>query len=262
MAQRPKTWIEWADFFSKSVIAVAALAVTIGTTILTQFEQRRANAAKELYDTQKLDIELDNASRSRQSSDQATTEFILKYVPQGNREQLQLKVALAYCKNPLISSNNADLCKGVSEVGLANLAQSAKSVKNAASSAAQRSAPEAYFNSRVAAQQNANVAAAEVARPSSSGRWFAVVGTLPLSATPDSLRELAEQLNTRLETAGLPANDVHIYRTKISKSFAFTSGIDKSEADAQARARMLRRAGFTDAFAQPDRGWERSDELS
>ncbi len=72
---------------------------------------------------------------------------------------------------------------------------------------------------------------------------------------------LARQLNTRLMGAGLPQGDVHVYRTRISNSFALTSGTDKSEQDARARARMLRDAGFADAFAQPDRGWTKADDL-
>lgn len=118
----------------------------------------------------------------------------------------------------------------------------------------------AFLNSAAAAAQNAGVAASEAARPAASGRWFAVVGTLPQSA-PGAVGALARQLNARLRGAGLPRHDVHIYRTQISNSFALTSGTDKSEEDARSRARMLRRAGFTDAFAQPDRGWSPAEDL-
>lgn len=108
------------------------------------------------------------------------------------------------------------------------------------------------------------MAAVEDSEPTpASPQWFAVIGTLPQSAS-EAMRGLASQvsqLDIRLQKAGLPAKDVYVYRTKISKSFALAAGRAKSQTDAQARVVMLRKAGFKDAFVQLDRGWIRDDSL-
>jgi hypothetical protein len=117
-----------------------------------------------------------------------------------------------------------------------------------------------YVGSPVANTQNFALAASESAGPASGDRWYAVVASVPLSQ-PGAVHQLAADLNQRLQKAGLPANDVHVYRTRVSNSFAITSGREKSEADAKARVRMLRQSGqVPDAFAQPNRGWAPADE--
>lgn len=268
MATRPQTWVEWADFCSKSLIATAGLLVSIATLVLTQAEKQRAAAEQSRADAQKLLTDRHNAmlaeqaeKRARESSNRDKIDFYLKQLPPELRAQLSLRVAISFCNDPTDAGlRNAGLCRNVSAFGDERLAASASAATEVARTAAAQQDPKAFLNSPAAAAQNAGVAAAEAARPAASGRWFAVVGTLPQSA-PGAVGALARQLNARLTVAGLPANDVHVYRTRISNSFALTSGTDKSEDDARARARMLRGAGFTDAFAQPDRGWTRADDL-
>ncbi|WP_298089950.1 hypothetical protein [uncultured Sphingomonas sp.] len=268
MATAPKTWVEWADFFSKTLIAIAGLLVSVATLVLTQAEKARAASEQRRADAQKVLIDQRNAGlaeqaekRAREISNRDKIEFYLRQLPPELRAQLSLRVAINYCNDPTDAAlRNAGLCRNVSTFGDARLAATASTAAQTAQAAVTQQDPKAFLNSPAAAAQNAGVAAAEAARPAASGRWFAVVGTLPQSA-PGAVGALARQLNARLAGAGLPANDVHVYRTRISNSFALTSGTDKSEENARARARMLRRAGFSDAFAQPDRGWTRADDL-
>lgn len=70
---------------------------------------------------------------------------------------------------------------------------------------------------------------------------------------------IARELNARPARRGMPA-DVRVYRTKASNSYAITSGGVETEDLANDRVRALRRFGIVpDAFAQPDRGWERAE---
>ncbi|SEN64868.1 hypothetical protein SAMN05192583_3250 [Sphingomonas gellani] len=264
MATAPKTWVEWADFFSKTLIATAGLLVSAATLVLTYAEKQRAQAEQALATRRNAEIARKADARIDEASHRDKARFILDQLPPDLRERLNLQTAIDYCNDPsetgLRMGANAGLCRNVSKLGGERLAASASSATQVARTAVTQQDPKAFLNSPAAAAQNAGVAAAEAARPAASGRWFAVVGTLPQSA-PGAVGALARQLNARLQGAGLPDNDVHVYRTRISNSFALTSGTDKSEEDARARARMLRRAGFSDAFAQPDRGWSRADDL-
>jgi hypothetical protein len=264
MTTRPQTWVDWADFLSKTVIAVAALVVTVGVAVVTHGEEQRSAAQKALADSQANAVAQKANSRAEEANSREASDFILKYIPEGERDRMQLQLAVRYCNDRDLagtkSAANVDLCRGVSELGTKRLEAIAPSAAAAANSAVTHQDPKAFLNSRSAATQNAGLAASEAGVPSQLNRWFAVVGTLPQSSS-DAVHSLAEQLNSRLLGAGLPKNDVHVYRTQISKSFALTSGLDKTEAEARARARMLREAGFADAFAQPDRGWVKADEL-
>ncbi|MBB3695265.1 hypothetical protein [Sphingomonas sp. BK580] len=264
MAQAPKTWVEWADFFSKTLIAAAGLFVSIATLVFAQAERNRAHKEKLLTDRLNAESARRNEARTEDSTRRDKTLFILDKLPADLRERLSLQTAIDYCNDPseagLKTGANAALCHSVNSLGEQRLMTIAATTTTSARIAVTQENPKAFLNSPAVAAQNAGVAAAEAGKPAASGRWFAVVGTLPQSA-PQAVGALAEQLNTRLMGAGLPDSDVHVYRTRISKSFALTSGTDKSEEDARARASMLRRAGFSDAFAQPDRGWVRADDL-
>lgn len=275
MAKAPETWVDWADFFSKTVIAVAGVAISATTLVLGTAEKRRADAAKQTeiaaartQETQRRAIEQkadqERAARDKREQGRDDTAQLLDHLPADMRERLGIKIVVDYCNGapPARTGVGMDvsLCRSLATLGDQRLVQTATVATQTAQAAVAQRDPKAFLNSRAAVAQNTGMAAAEAVRPAASGRWFAVVGTLP-QTSPDAVRSLAAQLNARLLGAGLPNNDVHVYRTQISKSFALTSGVDKSEADARARARMLRNAGFADAFAQPDRGWERADGL-
>ncbi len=264
MATAPQTWTEWADFWSKTLIATAGMLVSVAALVLTHGERTRAEKA--LQRTIDHDAELARITDARNAATirRAKAQFILEQLPPDLRTRLNLTTAIDYCDDPadtdFRTGANARLCRGVSQLGQLRLAKIAAETEQVASTALSQQDPKVYLNSPVAAAQNAGVAAAETGTPPVSDRWFAVVGTLPQTA-PDAVGALARQLNQWLQRAGLPPNDVHVYRTRISNSFALTSGTDKSKNDAQNRAQMLRRAGFTDAFAQPDRGWIKADDL-
>jgi hypothetical protein len=271
VATPPKTWVEWADFFSKTVIALAGLAFSGATLILTQAEksraraeQHQADAGRRLADKQTADLALRNEGRQQAASDRERKNDWLKMLPDDLQGEAKIGIALENCNDPaaieLRTGINAETCQRLARLGDQRLAATASPATASARTAVLQRDPKAFLNSATAAAQNAGVAAAEAARPAASGRWFAVVGTLPRSA-PGAVHDLAAQLNARLLGAGLPDGDVHVYRTRISNSFALTSGADKTEAEARARAKMLRRAGFSDAFAQPDREWSKADDL-
>ncbi len=130
---------------------------------------------------------------------------------------------------------------------------SASQRKEAATQAAAE--PTAYANSPLAQRANIATAAAEAATPPTVGaKWFAVVGTVPLT-DPDTAKALAGSLTQHLQAAGI-SQTVALYRTKISQSFALTIGGRLSQADATALAGRVRASGVVrDAFAQPDRDW-------
>lgn len=48
VATAPQTWVEWADFFSKTLIATAGLLVSIATLVVTYAEKHRAEAEQVL----------------------------------------------------------------------------------------------------------------------------------------------------------------------------------------------------------------------
>lgn len=196
---------------------------------------------------------------------QDTATLLLSHVPASERDRLSLLWAISYCKGltefGVSGGANGSLCAADAQLGIQEHSRTAPAATQAATDAVRSNSPKSYLISPTAASQNLGFAAAECAQPAgSSAPWYAVVGTLPQSA-PDAVHGLATRLNARLLGAGIPPTDVHVYRTQISKSFALTSGEGKSEADARARVRMLRQAGFSDAFAQVDRGWTKADEF-
>lgn len=259
---RPQTWNDWADFFSKSVLGIAALGVTAGTAVITHSEKSRAEAEESRANAERELFERQNNLRQEEARERDNTRFIFEMMAGAKDEPYKILVAASYCNDPPRARMKSFVkaCSAVAERGSNIIVSNTTAVRAAARSAVDAGDPKSFLNSTAAVAQNRGLAAAESAKPAVSTRWFAVVGTLP-QTSPEAVSDLARQLNARLLVAGLPKNDVHVYRTKVSKSFALTSGLDKTKAEAQARARMLRNAGFTDAFAQPDREWARADEL-
>lgn len=244
---RPKTWLEWADFFSKSLLGLAAFAVTASATFATyQFSQNKD-------------------AREQEERDRAAFDDLLSLVPPDQQSSLKGKRASLYCSGSATTHARSvavsDLCTWVASLGKQVLERGEGSRATTIKDAAPKGVT-AVLNSTAVSSQNTGVAAAEAAQPAAEAAlWFAVVGTVPETTDPAAVKLLVEQLNQRLVKAGLPADDAHVYRTKISRSFALTSGQGKTAQDARARVAMLQKAGFTDAFAQRDRDWTKVDDL-
>lgn len=244
---RPTTWVEWTDFFSKVILGLAAFSVTATTAFVTYSFSERKDA------------------REQEERDRAAFEDLLTLVPPDQQGTLKAKRASLYCSGTASTQPRSvavsDLCTWVASLGKQVLARG-EEVRIADIKSTASKGVTAVLNSTAVSSQNIGVAAAEAAQPADeSALWFAVVGTVPETTDPNAVRSLVGQLNQRLIAAGLPANDAHVYRTKISKSFALTSGQGKTAQAARARVSMLQKAGFADAFAQRDREWRLADEL-
>lgn len=269
---KPATWNDWAELFSKTIVAVAALAVTVGTVFIShsetgraQAEQQKADAEKTLIDAKSTELAQHSQDIAEQKFDLETATAVLNHAPPAERERLGLVWAVAICKRETKERASAEvtatICNASSTLGKQQQSRGAFATVAAVTTALNANDPKAYLNSPTASLQNLAVTAAESGKIAAvSATWFAVVGTLPQSY-PNAVHELALQLNAKLMEAGLPDKDTHVYKTQVSKSFALTSGEGKSEADARVRVRMLRKAGFSDAFPQIDRGWVKADEL-
>jgi len=286
---RPQSWNDWADFFSKTALAIASLGVTGIGAYVGHIENQRAQADSTYYHEQEVRqnqlnylLERQNYILSTRNSDReqkiAERESIndvrgniavamdkARANPNDPTIELYFRQASENCndKNYLGYGTKAlvSLCTQLAKIGTKIIATNGMAATAEANAAVIRQDPKAFLNSASAASQNTGLTASESRQAiESSARWFAVIASLPLNSG-SAVHSLADQLNAKLMGAGLPPRDVHVYRTKISNSLALTSGTDKSQQEAQARVRMLKRAGFHDAFAQPDREWVRADNL-
>lgn len=255
----PRSWNDFADLLSKTLFAAmsAIIALTIWVYSNTQ---ERLNAALELQ-AQRHASEI-KAVRENLSDRRDTINLFLQFLPQDQSDpqfQLKLQTLSSYCSEESSAGRpnrvSNVLCESVGRLGDGFAARTQADASSAAA-AASRGNPASYVNSSVANAQLVALAASESGVPATAGHWFAVVASIPLEQR-DAVPAIARSLNERLRAGGMPA-DVQVFRTQISRSFAITSGPEKTEALARARVRALRQAGLVpDAFAQPDRGWVR-----
>ena len=100
MATAPKTWVEWADFFSKTLIATAGLLVSVATLVLTQAEKRRAGAEQKLAEQRRAEEARRAEARIEEASHRDKARFILDQLPPDLRARLNLQTAIDYCNDP------------------------------------------------------------------------------------------------------------------------------------------------------------------
>lgn len=89
--------------------------------------------------------------------------------------------------------------------------------------------------------------------------WFAVIGTYGISKRSEAIKA-SRILQAKVVGAGLSEN-VEVYLTKISNSFAIVLGGPMSESEAVRLARLSRENGIAkDAFPQIDRDWTKLEQ--
>jgi hypothetical protein len=269
---RPRSWNDLADFLSKTVFALAAAAIAVVTGCYNQArlenDRRLEKAEAALIRQEERNGQEQAALREQLSNRRDEITLFLSFMPRDDRDpQWDLKVSVlsSYCsedgKEAATRGAVKVLCNEVGKLGDRLAASSKAAAAAVASRAAASGDSRQYMSSEAGARQNLALAASEAAAPATTEEWFAVVATVPIGQE-EAVRALTADLNARLQRAGLPPRDVHVYRTRISNSYALTSGKAKTERLARERARMLRQAGAVpDAFPQPNRGWELRDDL-
>ena len=265
---RPVSWNDLADFLSKTVFAAAAATVALVASCQSEARseaQRLVAAAEKKLSEQAAQFAADKKDlREALSSRRDEITLFLDYMQRRRSDpqwSVKLPVLSSYCSEDqrfeITHAVSKVLCQQVSRAGDAAAADNKDGASELAAEAARTGDPGRYLNSTIAETQNSALAASESAVAATSDRWFAVVASVP-GNQPEVAARLAKELNGRLQRAGLPPKNASVYRTRISNSFAITSGRDKTEAEAKARARMLRQSdAVPDAFAQRDRGWTR-----
>jgi hypothetical protein len=254
----PKNWNDVADLLSKTVFAAASALIAFGVWAYSDY---RESLQKELDRQQKRhELQLTQA-REGLSDRRDVINLFLQFMPKDFSDpQISLKVDTlsSYCSETdrlgRRSRVEGVLCENVGRFGVDYAARTRASASSAATSAARTDRGQDYLDSPAAAAQSVALAASEAAAPVETQRWYAVIASVPLEQE-QAVPAIARELQARMAGRGMPSS-VRIYRTKISNSFALTSGGEKSEEDAKGRARALRRFGIVpDAFAQPDREW-------
>jgi hypothetical protein len=272
----PEDWKDFVDLFSKTVVAGMSTVIAVGIWWYAQHQQALAEAQKEQAAAldkmaQKQQRDFDNnlallrATLTENSDKRDNITLFLDVLPKDGADPLQkLKTdsLTAYCNDEMSNANSRPgallslLCKANADK-VSSLAQQQRAdADQAARTAVSSGDAGAYVNSSAAATQVAGLAAVEAATDAtdSKGQWFAVLASLPLTQVDEAMA-VAKSLNAKIG-AVVGACDIHIYETKISRSFAITSGGPKAEAAAKARARLVRQSGLVaDAFAQPNRDW-------
>jgi hypothetical protein len=254
----PKNWNDFADLLSKTVVAAASAIVATGIWLYSDYQER---LDRKLAQQEERHVAELKSAREGLSDRRDVISLFLQFMPRDDSDpqlDLKLQALSSYCsEDTRVNQSNrvvAVLCESVGRLGISYAARTSGAAATAATAAAQTNNAEAYLSSKAAGAQIVALAASESAEPRSSGKWFAVIASVPLSETA-AVPRVARALNERLRRGGMPA-DVHIFRTVVSQSYALTSGGGKTEADAKARVRALRRTSLIpDAFAQPDRDW-------
>lgn len=245
---KPTSWLDLADLLGKTVFALAAAIIAAGVWLYKDQQERADKTA---------------AAATAESADKRQNiELFLNVLPKEANDpdwRIKTQSLAAYCveqsktadqRPPLLSM----LCD----------ANAKKTVEFAARETAKPTLKETeagttYLQSSVATAQVAKLAAVEAAAAGSPSRtWYAVVASVPLSQ-PNVAADLARSLNAQLAVVTNTC-DVRVFRTRISNSFAITSGGEKNEADAKARVALIKGSGLVpDAFSQPDKGWVMAD---
>ncbi|HVZ29962.1 MAG TPA: hypothetical protein VG839_06180 [Asticcacaulis sp.] len=256
----PDNWKDFVDLLSKTVVASVSAIVGVIVWEISHIQEaetkkRAATEAERSHQLDEIQQTIDNHRQSMTEGRETITLF-LTYMPKDSSDpQLSLKLNTlnSYCQ----TADNSDtisifVCKQVSDFS----STLAGETKQKAAEVAQNGSAENYITSNSGAAQTAALAGTESngGAIDPSAQWFAVMASVPLSQA-SALPSLLRSFNARLGKAGMP-EDARVYKTKISSSYAITSGDLKSQALAVARARALRQAGVVpDAFAQPDREW-------
>ena len=246
----PTTVKDAVDVASKTVIA-ALLAVA--GWVFHAYEEQKLEVAKQRAAAEaQLQREL-AADRERRADARATYTFFVTGLPDSFASEgalAKLKIMIAYCNDP------ANAREAIVAAACKHLPAEPITPRQQVEAQSQAKAdPGAYINSNLAQKANVAAAAAEAAEaPKSEAKWYAVVGTLPLS-DPSAAAALAASLGRRLAEADI-TQPIVLYETKISRSFALTLGGPQSQAQATALAARVRASGVVrDAFSQPDRDW-------
>jgi len=255
-----------SDEQDRVAVAAAAIASVAGC-----YHQSRLDADKRV---EQAEAALASANEQH-ARDQATLRetlsnrrdeisLFLDYMPTDSRDpqwNLKFSVLNSYCSEDAAAGGKVGrvLCLEIQKKGRELAASTDSAAARLAEQAAHSGDANRYVASDLNAKQGLALTAAESATPPVGSKWYAVIATVPLSQRL-ALTSLIADLDMKLQKAGLPPNDVHVFRTQISNSYAITSGLAKKETDAKQRARMLQRSGMVpDAFAQPDRNWQLAD---
>jgi len=262
---RPTSWNDLADLLGKTIFAFAAALIA---SVVGYYSQAKLAADRRAQAVEEQRLAEQSEMRESLSNRRDEISLFLDYMPRDSTDpqwKTKITVLSSYCsetaRERITGAIGKVLCQQVSNIGNSVAGETRAAASSLVVEAARTGDSARYVGSAVANSQSLALAASESAAPSLGDRWYAVIASVPLSQ-PGAVHQLAADLNQRLQRAGLPADDVHVYRTRISNSFAITSGRDKSESEAKARVRMLRQSGqIPDAFAQPNRGWVPADEV-
>jgi hypothetical protein len=258
----PNSWLDLVDLLSKTAFAAAAALITMGVWIYKDQQDKADKQAAAAVEKEKTQFDqrlrLLSQTTTESADKRQNIELFLNVLPKDASDpdwRLKTQSLSAYCveqskavstRPPLLSM----LCD----------ANAQKTVEFTAGETAkptttQTDAGTTYLRSSVATAQVAKLAAVEAAVTGPpSPHWYAVVASVPLNQ-PNAAADLARSLNTQLAVV-TGTCDVRVFKTRISNSFAITSGADKNEADAKARVALIKGSGLVpDAFAQPDKGW-------
>jgi hypothetical protein len=260
----PDNWVDFVDLISKTIVAAAAALIAAGVWLYKQEQEAAEKALSAKADAQKVDFDrrlrLLSESMSENADKRQNIELFLNVLPKDVNDQewrLKTQSLSAYCveqSKGLGAGQRPPLLAMLCDANAQRTVEFASTVTLGVTTADASNAA-VYVQSPTATAQVSKLAAVEAASSgSSSDKWYAVVASIPITQ-PNAAAELAKSLNREL-AAVTRTCDVRIYQTRISHSFAITSGGEKSEADAKARVNLIRGAGaVADAFAQPDRGW-------
>ena len=264
--KRPADWSELTEILSKTVFAFMAALIAGAAWLYVQqseaADKKRAQEDARLAQANERHAAELTALRAETSDKREVINLFINVMPADIAEpkaEVRILALKSYCdeeyradsRNLLLKA----MCQKVGDFGSTYAAKSNEPATQAIQAAQTSGNAADYTRTKAAGAQNIALAASEAAAPvGHSSTWYAVAASVPLQR-PEGVQELARSLNRKLPTIGLPA-DIHIYETKVSGSYAITSGTGKSETDARARVRVLRQSGVVaDAFAQPDRGW-------
>lgn len=246
--KRPDDWAGLVELLSKTLFAFIAAIIASGTWLyVKRDESHKAELA---------------ALRAQTTDKREIINLFVNVMPDDIAEpkaEVRLLALRSYCDeeykpasaNLLLKS----LCEKVGTFGESYAVSSNASAVQAIAVVESSGDATDYIGTKAATEQSLALATTEAAGPvKDQAKWFAVVASVPMSQAEGAV-SLAKSLNRKMPGIGLQPS-VHIYETKISGSYALTSGSAKSEKDARARVRVLRQSGLVaDAFAQPDRDW-------
>jgi len=260
----PTTWLDFVDLVSKTVVAAGAAAISVGVWLYKDQQDKADQVAAAHAEQQKTDFDrrlrLLTLATSESADKRQSIELFLNVLPKSAEDpdwRIKTQSLSAYC-----TEQTKDLGKDKRPPLLtmlcdANAKKTAEFAANdtAKPTPAQTSAGTSYLRSPIATAQVSKLAAIEAAGAAApSKNWYAVVASVPINQ-PQVASALARSLNKQL-AAATSTCDVYVFKTKISNSFAITSGPAKSEEDARRRVDVIRASGLVpDAFAQPDKGW-------